>query len=193
MEGGKRIANDMGLAEKTYADFRLEVRNKGGHSSRPVPDNAIYHLAGALYRLSSFSFPMQLNDVTRAYFGQMAKIEKGPIAADLAAVAQGSEEAMKKVAAQNPGLNSTLRTTCVATQLEGGHAPNALPQLAAANVNCRIFPDDTVENVLATLKKVVADDQVSRVGLLPERPLSATERCLWIIMRERERRFEGDP
>ncbi len=159
--GGKRIANDIGLAEKTYADFRLEVRNKGGHSSRPVPDNAIYHLAGALYRLSSYSFPMQLNEVTRAYFGQMAKIEKGQTAADLAQVAQGSQEAMQRVAKQSPGMNSMLRTTCVATQLEGGHAPNALPQLAAANVNCRIFPDDTVENVLATLKRVVADDQVA--------------------------------
>ncbi len=158
---GKRIANDVGLAEKTYADFRLEVHNKGGHSSRPVPDNAIYRLAGALYRLSSFSFPMQLNEVTRAYFGQMAKIEKGALAADLAQVAAGSQQAMARIAAQNPGMNSMLRTTCVATQLEGGHAPNALPQLAAANVNCRIFPDDTVEYVLATLKKVVADDQVA--------------------------------
>ncbi len=157
---GKRIANDIGLAEKTYADFRFEVHNKGGHSSRPVPDNAIYHLAGALYRLSTFSFPMQLNDVTRAYFGQMAKIEKGPLADDLAEVAKGSQAAMQRVAAESPGMNSMLRTTCVATQLEGGHAPNALPQLAAANINCRIFPDDTSENVLATLKKVVADDQV---------------------------------
>lgn len=176
-ENGKRIANDMGLAEKTYADFRLEVHNKGGHSSRPVPDNAIYHLAGALYRLSSFSFPMQLSEVTRAYFAQMAKIEKGPVAADLAAVAQGSQDAMKRLAARNPGLNSMLRTTCVATQLEGGHAPNALPQLAAANVNCRIFPDDTVENVLSTLKKVVADDQVAVTikedeGKAPPSPMS---------------------
>jgi acetylornithine deacetylase/succinyl-diaminopimelate desuccinylase-like protein len=158
---GKRIANDIGLAEKTYVDFRFEVRNKGGHSSRPVPDNAIYHLAGALYRLSSFSFPMQLNEVTRAYFGQLAKIEKGQFAADLAQVAEGSQEAMKRVAAQSPGMNSMLRTTCVATQLEGGHAPNALPQLAAANINCRMFPDDTVESVLAALKQVVADDQVA--------------------------------
>jgi acetylornithine deacetylase/succinyl-diaminopimelate desuccinylase-like protein len=158
---GKRIANDIGLAEKTYADFRLEVHNKGGHSSRPVPDNAIYHLAGALYRLSSYSFPMQLNDVTRAYFSQLAKIETGPVATDLSQVAQGSEDAMQRVAEQSPGINAMLRTTCVATQLEGGHAPNALPQLAAANVNCRILPDDTVENVLATLKKVVNDDQVS--------------------------------
>src|SRR3954447_7686836 len=177
MVDGKRIANDMGLAEKTYADIRLEVRNKGGHSSRPVPDNAIYHLAGALYRLSSFSFPMQLNDVTRAYFTQMAKIERGPMAADLAAVAQGSQEAMKRVAAENPGMNSMLRTTCVATQLEGGHAPNALPQLAAANVNCRIFPDDTVPNVLATLKKVIADEQVTvsikeDEGKAPPSPMS---------------------
>jgi acetylornithine deacetylase/succinyl-diaminopimelate desuccinylase-like protein len=160
MINGKRVANDIGLAEKTYADFRFEVRNKGGHSSRPVPDNAIYHLAGALYRLSSFAFPMQLNDVTRAYFGQMAKISKGDDAEDFAQLAKGSQAAMAKVAARSPGMNSMLRTTCVATQLEGGHAPNALPQLAAANVNCRIFPDDTVDNVLATLKKVVADDQV---------------------------------
>lgn len=160
MIDGKRVANDIGLAEKTYADFRFEVRNKGGHSSRPVPDNAIYHLAGALYRLSSFAFPMQLNDVTRAYFGQLAKISKGTDAEDFAQVAGGSQAAMARVAAKSPGMNSMLRTTCVATQLEGGHAPNALPQLAAANVNCRIFPDDTVENVMATLKKVVADDQV---------------------------------
>jgi acetylornithine deacetylase/succinyl-diaminopimelate desuccinylase-like protein len=161
IDNGKKIANDMGLAEKTYADFRLEVRNKGGHSSRPVPDNAIYHLAGALYRLSTFAFPMQLNEVTRAYFSEMAKIEKGAFAADLAQVSKGSQEAMTRIAAQNPGMNSMLRTTCVATMLEGGHAPNALPQLAAANVNCRIFPDDTVEYVLATLKKVIADDQVA--------------------------------
>ena len=177
MENGKRIANDIGLAEKTYADFRLEVRNKGGHSSRPVPDNAIYHLAGALYRLSSFAFPMQLNDVTRAYFAQMAKIEKGAMAVDLAAVAAGNQDAMKRIAAQDPGMNSMLRTTCVATQLEGGHAPNALPQLAAANVNCRIFPDDTVEYVLETLKKVVADDKViitikENEGKAPPSPMS---------------------
>ena len=157
---GKRVANEIGLAEKTYADFRLEVRNKGGHSSRPVPDNAIYHLAGALYRLSSYNFPFQLNNVTRAYFTQLSKIETRNFATDLAQVASGDETAMERVAKRSPGMNSMLRTTCVATQLEGGHAPNALPQLAAANVNCRIFPEDTVEHVLATLKQVAADDQV---------------------------------
>jgi acetylornithine deacetylase/succinyl-diaminopimelate desuccinylase-like protein len=157
---GKRISNDIGLAEKTYTDFRFEVRNKGGHSSRPTPDNAIYHLAAALIKLGVYSFPFQLSDVTRAYFAQMAKIEKGPMASDLAQVAEGSEEAMKRIAAQSPGMNSMLRTTCVATQLEGGHAPNALPQLAAANINCRIHPDDSVQNVLATLNRLVADPQV---------------------------------
>jgi acetylornithine deacetylase/succinyl-diaminopimelate desuccinylase-like protein len=157
---GKRIANDIGLSEKIYADFRLEVRNKGGHSARPVPDNAIYHLAGALYRLSTLTFPFRLNEVTRAYFQQMAKIEKGPLAADLTKVAEGSEEAMRKVAAASAPMNAMLRTTCVATQIEGGHATNALPQLAAANVNCRILQEDSVENVLETVKKTVADDQV---------------------------------
>ncbi len=160
MLDGKRISNDMSLSEKTYADFRLEVRNKGGHSARPVPDNAIYHLAGALYRLSTFAFPFQLNEVTRAYFQQMSKIETGSTAADMAKVAAGSEDAMSRVAASSAPMNAMMRTTCVATQLEGGHATNALPQLAVANVNCRILPEDSVENVLAALKKVVADDQV---------------------------------
>lgn len=176
MLGGHRIANDIGLAEKTYADFRFEVRNKGGHSSRPVPDNAIYHLAGALYRLSSFGFPLQLNDVTRVYFGQMAKVEKGTLAADLQKISEGDQDAMKRIAAVSPGMNSMMRTTCVATELEGGHAPNALPQLAAANVNCRILPQDSVAHVLEALKAVVADDQVKVTvkmdeGAAPPSPL----------------------
>ncbi len=157
---GKRVANDIGLGEKQYADFRLEVRNKGGHSARPVPDNAIYHLAGGLYRLSSFSFPFRMSDVTRAYFRQMANIEKGPIAADLAKVAAGDEDAMRRVAVASAPMNAMMRTTCVATQLEGGHATNALPQLAAANVNCRILQEDSVDDVMQALQKVVADDQV---------------------------------
>jgi acetylornithine deacetylase/succinyl-diaminopimelate desuccinylase-like protein len=161
MVDGKHVANDVGLSEKTFANFRFEVRNKGGHSARPVPDNAIYHLAGALYRLSTFAFPFRLNEVTRAYFQAMAKIEKGPLAADMAKVAEGSQEAMRRVAAASPGMNAAMRTTCVATLLEGGHATNALPQLAAANVNCRVLPEDSVENVLAELKRVVTDDQVT--------------------------------
>jgi acetylornithine deacetylase/succinyl-diaminopimelate desuccinylase-like protein len=159
--GGKKISNDLQVSEKYVINFRFEVRNKGGHSSLPVPDNAIYHLAGALERLSKFGFPLKTNEVTAAYFAQMAKIEAGPIKEDLAKVATGSQEAMQKVAAATPAWNATLRTTCVATQLEGGHARNALPQLAAANVNCRVLPDDSPEYVQSTLQKVVADDQVS--------------------------------
>jgi len=157
---GKRISNDIQAAEKWYVDLRLEVTNKGGHSSQPVPDNAIYHLAGALVRLGQFGFPLKINDVTKAYFSEMAKIEKGALAADLAKVAEGSQEAMQRVAAQSPQWNSMLRTTCVATELEGGHAKNALPQLAAANVNCRVMPEDSLEYLESTLKGVIADDQV---------------------------------
>ena len=159
--GGKKISNDLQVSEKYVINFRFEVRNKGGHSSIPVADNAIYHLAGALDRLSRFGFPLKTNEVTAAYFGQMAKIETGPIAADLAKVAEGSQDAMEKVAAASPPWNATLRTTCVATELEGGHAKNALPQLAAATVNCRVLPEDSVEYVQSTLRKVVADDQVT--------------------------------
>ena len=160
-EAGKRISNDLQPSEKTYVDFRLEVRNAGGHSSRPVPDNAIYHLAAALDRLSKFGFPVKTNEVTKAYFTQMAKIEKGARAGDLAKAGAGDTQAMERLAAANPAWNSMLRTTCVATQLEAGHAKNALPQLAAANVNCRVLPDDSIPYVQSTLEKVIADKQVS--------------------------------
>ncbi|HKN77437.1 MAG TPA: M20/M25/M40 family metallo-hydrolase [Candidatus Acidoferrum sp.] len=158
---GKKISNDLQVSEKYVLNFRFEVRNKGGHSSMPVRDNAIYHLAGALQRLADFGFPLKTNEVTAAYFQQMAKIETGPIKDDLAKVPSGSQEAMERVAAASPAWNSTLRTTCVATMLEGGHAINALPQLAAATVNCRVLPEDSPEYVLSTLQKIVADDQVS--------------------------------
>ncbi len=175
---GKRLSNDVEVSEKYVINFRLEVHNKGGHSSMPVADNAIYHLAGALERLSQFGFSLKTNEVSRAYFTQMAKIEKGPISADLSSVATGSEEAMQRVAAASPQWNSMLRTTCVATQLEGGHARNALPQLAAATVNCRAMPEDSVEYVQSTLEKVFADKQVSiqilgEVEQGPASPLNA--------------------
>jgi acetylornithine deacetylase/succinyl-diaminopimelate desuccinylase-like protein len=158
---GKKISNDLQVSEKYVLNFRFEVRNKGGHSSMPVHDNAIYHLAGALERLGDFGFPLKTNEVTAAYFEQMSKIETGPLKDDLRKVASGSEGSMERVASASPAWNSTLRTTCVATMLEGGHAINALPQLAAATVNCRVLPEDAPEYVLSTLQKVVADDQVS--------------------------------
>jgi acetylornithine deacetylase/succinyl-diaminopimelate desuccinylase-like protein len=158
--GGKKIANDIQVSEKYVIQFRFEVRNKGGHSSMPVPDNAIYHLAAALDRLAKFGFPLKTNEVTAVYFKQMATLNKEPLKADLASAAEGNERAMARVAQVSAAWNATLRTTCVATQLEGGHARNALPQLAAAGVNCRVLPEDSVEYVKSTLEHVIADDQV---------------------------------
>ena len=160
MVHGKRISNSVQAAEKWYLDLRLEVRNKGGHSSVPVPDNAIYHLAGALTRISQFGFPLKTNETTKAYFAGMAKIDTTGAKADLAKTAAGDGEAMKRVAQASPAWNSMLRTTCVATLLEGGHAHNALPQMAAANINCRVLPDDSLEYVMNTLKRVIGDEEV---------------------------------
>ncbi len=158
---GKRIANDLQVSEKYVLTIRLESRNKGGHSSLPVADNAIYHLAGALDRLSRFAFPLKTNEVTAAYFKQMARIESGAVKADLLQVANGSRAAMQRIAKGSTPWNATLRTTCVATMLEGGHAANALPQLAAATVNCRVLPEDSKDFVLRAITKVVADTQVT--------------------------------
>ena len=118
-------------------------------------------MAAALDRLSKFGFPLKTNEVTRAYFEAMSKIETGPVKDDLTAAAGGSAEAMQKVAQATTAWNATLRTTCVATEIEGGHAKNALPQLAAANVNCRVLPEDSVEYVRSTLNHVIADDKVN--------------------------------
>jgi acetylornithine deacetylase/succinyl-diaminopimelate desuccinylase-like protein len=158
---GKYLANYLQVSEKYVMNFRFEVRNKGGHSSLPVKDNAIYHLAGALARLSEFGFPLKTNEVTAAYFRRLGELSAGPEKQDLLKVADGSQDAMQRVAALAPAYNSVLRTTCVATMLEGGHAMNALPQLAAALVNCRVMPEDSPQYVEETLKKVVADEQVS--------------------------------
>ena len=160
---GTRLSNDVQVSEKYVVNYRLEVRNKGGHSSLPVADNAIYHLAGALDRLSRFAFPLKINEVTRAYFRAMSGIENGPVRADLAAVAHGDTAAMTRVAQASTGWNATLRTTCVATMLEGGHALNALPQLAAATVNCRVLPEDSVEYVTETLRRLIADTAVKLI------------------------------
>jgi acetylornithine deacetylase/succinyl-diaminopimelate desuccinylase-like protein len=171
---GKRLANDVQVSEKYVINYRLEVTNKGGHSSLPVADNAIYHLAGALGRLSTFAFPLKTNDVTRAYFRALSRIEEPSLRADLAKAADSDPAAMERLAKATTAWNATLRTTCVATQLEGGHAKNALPQLAAANVNCRVLPEDTPEYVTETLRKVFADDEVkvSIVGDVSRGPAS---------------------
>lgn len=164
---GKKISNDLNASEKYSINVRLEVKNKGGHSSLPVPDNAIYHLSGALTRLGDFAFPLKTNETTAAYFRQMEHIESGAGAQPLEGFDPASKTSLQRAAAGSPAWNAMLRTTCVATQVEAGHAKNALPQLATANVNCRVLPEDSVEYVVSTLKRIVADDQVA-ISLVEE-------------------------
>jgi acetylornithine deacetylase/succinyl-diaminopimelate desuccinylase-like protein len=161
MANGKRVSNDIQVSEKYVATYRFEVKNRGGHSSLPVPDNAIYRLSEALIRLAHYKFPSQTNEVTRAYLEQMAKVQAPALSAQMRAAAEGSAGAVEQLANSTTTLNAMLRTTCVATMLDGGHAINALPQTAGATVNCRVLPEMKPEEVLATLKRVVSDDQVS--------------------------------
>jgi len=158
----------MEASEKVYVDFQFESLNPGGHSSVPSPDNAIYHLAGALSRLQSFSFSAKVNEITRSYFERNAALATGKVAADMKAVAkQPPDPAAVQRLSASPYYNSLLHTTCVATMLSGGHAPNALPQTARANVNCRIFPGEDSEEVHKTLERVANDPKV-KVSIVPQ-------------------------
>ncbi len=170
-KAGRKIANRVQASEKVYEDFTLEVTNKGGHSSQPQPDNAIYELADALTKIGRFSFPAKLNDVTRGYFEKMAGIEQGQMAADFKAIVQPTPDpaALARVSAV-PLYNATLRTTCVATMASAGHAANALPQRATANVNCRILPGEDPQNVQQTLVQVIGDSRVSVTPVKPAKP-----------------------
>jgi acetylornithine deacetylase/succinyl-diaminopimelate desuccinylase-like protein len=158
----KRLLAGLQASEKVYVDYLFEALNSGGHSSLPTPDNAIYHLAGALTRLQKFSFPVNMNDITRNYFLATAAFSSGQTAEDMRAITKDPpDHAAIERLSQSPYFNSLLHTTCVATMLAAGHAPNALPQMARANVNCRIFPGEDPEAVRRTLEKVAADPKVS--------------------------------
>jgi acetylornithine deacetylase/succinyl-diaminopimelate desuccinylase-like protein len=150
------------VGEKVYMDYTLEVTNAGGHSSRPVKDNAIYHLAGGLARLGAYDFPIALNDATKGYYEQNAKIEPDPEVAGAmrAMVANPGDAAAAAILARDPGRNSMMRTTCVATMVDAGHAPNALPQRAKANVNCRILPGNDPKVIRDQLQDIVADPAI---------------------------------
>ena len=165
---GKPVRHGIQAGEKIYQSFQLEVTNPGGHSSAPFRDNAIYHLAEGLARLGQFAFPFKLSDVTRAYYQRMSTVEQGQVAADMKAILNDPPDpaALERLYAVSPAHNSTVRTTCVATKVDAGHADNALPQRARATVNCRILPDEKVDDVQATLQRVVADDKIkiTRIG-----------------------------
>jgi acetylornithine deacetylase/succinyl-diaminopimelate desuccinylase-like protein len=176
MQKGKYLVNQVQASEKVYQDFRVESRNPGGHSSRPIRDNAIYHLADALGRLEKFDFPVSLNEVTRTYFERMAAFESDPAtaAAMRAVVAPTpSRQAITQLATSSY-YNALMRTTCVATILEGGHATNALPQLAAANVNCRILPGESPATIKTKLESVFADPKIAVTFVAEAKPSEAS-------------------
>jgi acetylornithine deacetylase/succinyl-diaminopimelate desuccinylase-like protein len=178
-ENGGRIALDIEAGEKFPQNYRLEVTNPGGHSSRPVKDNAIYHLAAALTRIGAYDFPAQFTDANRAYFAGMAKIQaaKGDseVAGAMTAFLRDPADAraLALVSLKDPSWNATLRTTCVATMLDAGHATNALPQRARAIVNCRIFPGVSTDTVRAKLEELVADPAVKVTALETRGPTSS--------------------
>ncbi|HEX5229767.1 MAG TPA: M20/M25/M40 family metallo-hydrolase [Bryobacteraceae bacterium] len=172
---GKPLNIDVEANEKLYADYELDAVNPGGHSSLPVPDNAIYHIAGALERLQHAAFPFELNPITRSYFEKRAALEKGERAADMKAMLKTPPDgqAIARLS-KDARFNSTMRTTCVATRLSGGHANNALPQQAQAIVNCRILPGHSSEAVRQDLIRIFADSKVmvkyiSNAGVVSDR------------------------
>ena len=162
VDHGKVVSVGIQTAEKLYGDFVLKATNRGGHSSLPRSDNAIYELAAALEKIQRYRFPFELNPATRSYLQTLATTEQGQEAADLRAVtgANPSQADIDRLS-QNPELNSLVRTTCVATELSGGHAPNALPQTATANINCRILPGHSLREVEDQLVKIIADPQIT--------------------------------
>jgi acetylornithine deacetylase/succinyl-diaminopimelate desuccinylase-like protein len=159
---GSAIVAAIEATEKIYSDFQITALNRGGHSSLPRPDNAIYELTTALNKLAAYSFPFEMNEVTKAYFGKLAEQETGRAASDMRAILATSPDpaAVARLSAE-PSFNSNFRTTCVATRINAGHANNALPQTAQAIVNCRIFPGHSPEEIRQKLVALFGDDKLS--------------------------------
>ena len=168
---GKPLLYAVQAAEKVYQSFTLEIKGPGGHSSKPTPDNPIYRLAAALVRLSQYEFPVKLNDIVRSYFSKMSGIESGETAEFMKAVLKDPPDpAAIKGLETSPFYNALLHTTAVATMVQAGHAENALPQTARAVVNCRLLPGESADEVLKTLRQVVADDQISITPIKVAKP-----------------------
>jgi acetylornithine deacetylase/succinyl-diaminopimelate desuccinylase-like protein len=172
IKAGNLMQMEVQTSEKVYVSFQLEVKNRGGHSSMPVKDNAIYRLSAGLSRLAQYDFPIRLNETTRTFFERTANKETGQIKSDMIAILKTPLDtaAADRLAASSPYYNALMRTTCVPTMLSGGHAENALPQTARAVVNCRMLPDDSAEDVLAVLRRVLIDSQIAVTQLGQPRP-----------------------
>ena len=171
---GRLLLQGIQVGEKAVQNYRLETVNAGGHSSIPIRDNAIYELADALARVRDHEFPQRLSDTTRAFFAKAGAARMDALGQAMTALAKDpGDAAAEAIVSQDRSYHSMLHTTCVATLLEGGHANNALPQRAAANVNCRILPGETVEDTRAALEQIVADPGVKVTLVPPIRPLAA--------------------
>ena len=168
---GKVLGQSVQVGEKTFANFRLETRNPGGHSSAPVPANAIYELAAALGKIAAYDFPLEMTDTTRRFFAEAGAARGDETGRAMAALTKDpTDKAAEAIVNKDPFLHSNLRTTCVATLLDGGHAANALPQRAGANINCRIFPGHSIESIRDELATLIGDPGVTVTQLPPKRP-----------------------
>jgi acetylornithine deacetylase/succinyl-diaminopimelate desuccinylase-like protein len=184
---GRRIALNVQAGEKVHQVFTLTVTNPGGHSSRPVPENAIYRLSAGLERLSQHQFPIEVNTVVRTFFERMAPIAGGDLGRAMTAIARNPGDAnAAAMLAQDPSFNAIMRTTCVATQLDAGHAPNALPQRAVATLSCRVLQGHAPEEVQAELQRAVGDEQI-RVDIVRRRDGSSPPRLTRQVMAPVER------
>ena len=191
------VALNVQAGEKVHQVMTLTVTNPGGHSSRPVPDNAIYRLSTALTRLSQYNFPVELTPVTRTFFERMAPIVGGPTGEAMTAIARNpSDPNAAATLARDPSFNAIMRTTCVATQLEAGHAANALPQRAVATLSCRVLQGHSSEELQTELQRVIGDEQVAidivrrRDG---SRPPRLTSQIMGPVERAAARMWPGVP
>jgi acetylornithine deacetylase/succinyl-diaminopimelate desuccinylase-like protein len=170
---GKVVSQTIQVGEKSAQDFRVETTNVGGHSSIPVRDNAIYELSAALLKVRDHEFPLKMTDTTRAYFAMSGAARGDAMGKAMVALSKNPRDAAAdRMVSTDRAYHSMLRTTCVATLLDGGHADNALPQRAGATVNCRIFPGETVEETRSALVKAIGDARVTVKALAPRGPLA---------------------
>jgi acetylornithine deacetylase/succinyl-diaminopimelate desuccinylase-like protein len=172
---GKVVVESMQVGEKAAQNYRLETVNAGGHSSIPIRDNAIYELADALAKVRGYEFPVKFTDTTRAFFGKAGAARDDDLGRAMVALSRNpGDHAAEAIVSKDRSYHSMLRTTCVATLLDGGHANNALPQRATANVNCRIFPGETVDGTQAALVAAIADPGVKVTQVAPVRPIAVS-------------------
>ncbi|HQV03277.1 MULTISPECIES: M20/M25/M40 family metallo-hydrolase [unclassified Novosphingobium] len=195
---GKLLVQTVQVGEKAYQDYTLTVTNPGGHSSTPVRDNAIYAMSEAVLKVRDHTFPLQFNDTTRSYFAKAAPLFPGETGQAMAALAANpTDKAAEAIVSRDKSMNSMLRTTCVATMVDGGHARNALPQRVTANVNCRIFPGNSSDQVQAALEAVIGNPLIKIEQTVRNRPIAKQPpldpRIIGPMERVAARHFPGVP